>query len=176
MALILTQEHIERMQAHAEQAYPHEGCGLLVGHFDAATDQKTLVHIALLENAWAANVSADLAARGAERGHDDTATMTKARRYWIDPKDLFETQRQARADGLNIIGVYHSHPDAEAIPSECDRDLAWSTYAYIIVSVRHGIAVDLQNWQLDHNHQFQPEPLKIAPASAAKDRMPLLSS
>ncbi|MBE9066923.1 M67 family metallopeptidase [Leptolyngbya cf. ectocarpi LEGE 11479] len=171
MALTLTQEHIASMQAHAAQAYPHEGCGLLVGTLDAAAG-KTLVRLVLLDNAWATDVAADLA----EQGHGDSATMTKARRYWIDPKDLLETQRQAREDGLTIIGVYHSHPDAEAVPSECDRDLAWSTYAYIIVSVRHGTAVDLQNWQLDDNHQFQPEPMKIAPASAARDRMPLLSS
>lgn len=160
------------MQAHAEQAYPHEGCGLLVGTFDPVTDEKTLVNVVLLDNAWATDVAVNLA----ERGHGDSATMTKSRRYWIDPKDLFETQREARVSGFAIIGVYHSHPDAAAMPSGCDRDLAWPSYAYIIVSVRNGTAVDLQNWQLDGNHQFQPEPMKIAPASAARDRMPLLSS
>lgn len=172
VALILTQEHIESMQTHAEQAYPHEGCGLLLGRFDALADQKTLIDVALLDNAWSADVATDLAAQG----HSDSATLTSRRRYWIDPKDLLATQRQARENGLAIIGVYHSHPDAEAVPSRCDRELAWPTYAYIIVSVRNGTAVDLQNWQLDSDHQFQPEPLKIAPASAAKDRMPLLSS
>ncbi len=160
------------MQAHAEQAYPHEGCGLLVGRFDATTDEKTLVNLTLLDNAWTKDVAADLA----DQTHSAAVPQTKARRYWIDPKDLFETQRQARQDGLAIIGVYHSHPDAAAVPSGCDRDLAWPSYAYIIVSVRHGTAVDLQNWQLDGHHQFQPEPMKITPASAAKDRMPLLSS
>ncbi|ESA35908.1 mov34 mpn pad-1 family protein [Leptolyngbya sp. Heron Island J] len=170
MALTLTQAHIERVQAHAEQAYPHEGCGLLVGLFDAVADQKTLVDVVLLDNAWTADVADNLA----ESGQGNSATMTKARRYCIDPKDLFETQRQAREKGLTIIGVYHSHPDAEAVPSECDRNLAWSSYSYIIASVRNGVAVDLQNWQLDSSHQFQPEPLKIAPASAAKDRMPLV--
>jgi len=170
VALTLTQEHIDRIQAHAEQAYPHEGCGLLVGRFDAETNEKILVNLVLLDNAWDTAGHADLA------GHGGPAGMTSQRRYWIAPQDLFETQRQARADGLVIIGVYHSHPNAEAVPSSCDRDLAWPTYAYIIVSVRHGLAADLQNWQLDGNHHFQPEPMKIAPASAAKDRMPLLSS
>ncbi|MEA5463554.1 M67 family metallopeptidase [Leptothoe sp. PORK10 BA2] len=177
MALNLTQEHIDRMKAHGERAYPHEGCGLLVGRFDAVTNEKTLVNLVLLENAWTDDVAADLAAADlATHGQETTPVMTKARRYWIDPQDLFETQRQARQDGLAIIGVYHSHPDAEAVPSGCDRDLAWPSYAYIIVSVRHSIAADLQNWQLDDNHQFQPEPMNIVPASAAKDRMPLLSS
>ena len=160
------------MQAHAEQAYPHEGCGLLVGLFDAEKGEKKLVDLVFLKNAWADDVAADFA----EYGHKGSQGMTTARRYWIDPKDMFETQRQARQQGLSIIGVYHSHPDTAAVPSMCDRDLAWPTYAYIIVSVRNGVAADLQNWQLDSNHQFQPEPLKIAPASAAKDRMPLLSS
>ena len=160
------------MQAHGEQAYPYEGCGLLVGSFDAITDVKTLVDLVLLENRWTDGVAAGLA----ESGHGDAEVMTKERRYWIDPKDLLETQRRARKAGLDIIGVYHSHPDAEAKPSECDRDLAWPSYAYIIVSVRDGSAVDLQNWQLDGSHQFQSEPMKIVPASAARDRMPLLSS
>ena len=160
------------MQTHAEQAYPYEGCGLLLGSFDAAADQKTLVGLVYLKNAWAEAVATDLV----ESGYQDSKGLTTARRYWIDPKDMLETQRQARQRGLSIIGVYHSHPDAAAVPSTCARDLAWPTYAYVIVSVRNGVAVDLQNWQLDNNHQFQPEPMKIAPASAAKDRMPLLSS
>lgn len=160
------------MQIHAEQAYPDEGCGLLVGSLDANRGEKCLLDLVTLDNAWATEVAADLAARG----HGDTVAMTRSRRYWIDPKDLLTTQRQAREKGLSIIGVYHSHPDADAVPSECDRDLAWSTYSYIIVSVRQGVAVDIQNWQLDGNHQFQPEPMNVAPASAARDRMPRLSS
>ena len=160
------------MQTHAEQAYPHEGCGLLLGSFDAEADKKTLVELVFLKNAWAKAVADDLA----ESGYQASQDMTTARRYWIDPKAMLETQRQARQQGLSIIGVYHSHPDATAVPSMCDRDLAWPAYAYVIVSVRNGLAADLQNWQLDNNHQFQPEPMKIAPASAAKDRMPLLSS
>ncbi|MEO0867312.1 MAG: M67 family metallopeptidase [Cyanobacteria bacterium J06642_11] len=172
MALILTQEHIEQMETHAAVAYPHEGCGLMVGKLDPATQEKNLVRLAQLENAWADDIAAELA----EQTDDQSTSFTKAHRYWIDPKDLLTIQRQAREEGLTIIGVYHSHPDAPAIPSECDRRLAWSTYSYIIVSVHSGIAVDLQNWQLDNNHQFQPEPMKITPASAARDRMPLLSS
>ncbi len=160
---------MDRMQAHAEQAYPCEGCGLLVGTLDAATDDKMLVDLVLLDNGWTADVAAEL-------GHGDGTTLSPESRYWIEPKDLFETQRQARTAGLSIIGVYHSHPNAEAVPSGCDRDLAWPSYAYVIVSVRRGIAADCQTWQLDSNHQFEAEPMKIVPASAARDRMPFLSS
>ncbi|NEP62727.1 MAG: M67 family metallopeptidase [Symploca sp. SIO2G7] len=172
VVLILTQAHIKTMQAHAEQAYPREGCGLLIGEFNLVTDEKTLVHLSFLDNAWTAQVADDLEVHG----HRDSTAMDQTRRYWIDPKDLLMAQRQARADGLTIIGVYHSHPEAEALPSECDRRLAWPTYAYIIVSVCNGVAVNLKNWQLDSHHQFQPEPMKIVPASAARDRMPILSS
>jgi len=99
-------------------------------------------------------------------------SLTKARRYWIDPKDMLRVQKQARSQGLNIIGVYHSHPDQVAEPSECDRAGAWPAYAYTIVSVCEGKAVDVRNWALDSKHQFQLEPIKISP-SAAKDRMPV---
>lgn len=144
----------------------------MLGHFDAQTGQKTLIEVKALANAWESNVAEDLA----ESLDTASAELTTTRRYWIDPQDLLKTQREARDRGLSIIGVYHSHPDHEAIPSNCDRTLAWPEYSYIIVSVQKGKAVDIRSWQLNDDHKFLPEPMKIAPASAAKDRMPLLSS
>jgi proteasome lid subunit RPN8/RPN11 len=66
-------------------------------------------------------------------------------------------QKQARDRELDIIGIYHSHPDHPAIPSEFDRAIAWHHYSYIIISVQQGIASDLRSWTLDPHHQFQPE-------------------
>lgn len=108
---------------------------------------------------------------------DSAPSLTKARRYWIDPKDMLQVQKQAREQGLSILGIYHSHPDHVAEPSECDRALAWPEYAYTIVSVCKGKAVDMQNWALDSAHQFQAEKIQISPPEtspcAAKDRMPI---
>ena len=165
MALTLTPDHRLILQRDAERAYPHEGCGLLLGHFNSATDEHCLVRIQLLNNAWPPNIAENLSALAdsalAGSAAPDNAPLTQARRYWIDPKDMLMAQRSARAEGLSIIGVYHSHPDHPAIPSECDRKLAWSNYAYLIVSVQGGHATDLKCWQLDDHHQFQPSPLTV---------------
>lgn len=162
MTLLLTTHHLQILQTDAQQAYPHEGCGLLLGVFDPVIDQRTLTEIRLLANAWEPELVADLA----ELSAPGIATPTKSRRYWIDPKDMLAAQRDARERGLSIIGVYHSHPNHVAVPSECDRTLAWSDYSYLIVSVQNGSAVDLQCWQLDAQHQFQSEPMTITEGGA----------
>jgi proteasome lid subunit RPN8/RPN11 len=75
---------------------------------------------------------------------------------------MLMAMREARNCSLEIIGIYHSHPDHPAVPSECDRQLAWPQYSYIIVSVAQGYAAESKSWILDDTHQFQPEPIVIA--------------
>ncbi|MEM9164766.1 MAG: M67 family metallopeptidase [Cyanobacteria bacterium P01_F01_bin.4] len=175
MSLTLNPTHLKKMQAHAEHTYPEECCGLMLGRLNAALNEKELIELRPLKNAWNPNISAEFAARSQPLS-DTSKDRTQTSRYWIDPQDLLTVQREARELNLDIIGVYHSHPDHPAVPSECDRALAWSEYSYIIMSVQTGAAIDIQSWQLDAVHQFQPEPMKIAPASAAKDRMCIASS
>jgi proteasome lid subunit RPN8/RPN11 len=79
--------------------------------------------------------------------------MLKAQK---DARDSEALLRSADRN-LDIIGIYHSHPDHPAVPSEFDRAIAWSQYSYIIVSVQQGKACDLKSWSLDDDHQFQPE-------------------
>lgn len=168
--LALTPEHIAEMKAHAERSYPEECCGLMLGQLELgqnSASQKQLVELVALDNSWDPEVAENLLTE------DATDVQSKRRRYWIDPRELLRVQREARNRSLSIIGVYHSHPDAAAVPSECDRALAWAEYSYSIVSVRHGRAADLQNWALDAAHQFQPEPMWISNAVAATDRMPV---
>jgi len=47
-----------------------------------------------------------------------------------------------------VMGFYHSHPDAPAVPSEFDREHAWPGYCYVIVSVRQGVPLEMRNWLL----------------------------
>ena len=152
------------MEAHAERVYPEECCGLIIGNLASSESEtlKSVVTLAPLDNEWTPGVVEP----------DPAEPMTKRRRYWIDPKDMLRVQKQAREQGLDIIGVYHSHPDHVAVPSECDRAQAWPVYAYVIVSVCKGKAVDIQNWALDSNNQFQPESMRVSPSSA-RDRMPV---
>lgn len=154
------------ISAHAERTYPEECCGLLLGRLTrqhSRTDQ-LLVEVWATVNAWS-----EAAMASVSEVVDQAAMLdgTKASQYWIDPKDLLVGQKYARDRQLDIIGIYHSHPDHPAIPSECDRVLAWSHYVYLIVSVQRGIAQDLLCWSLDENHQFQPEEILLIPSNGS---------
>ena len=161
-------------EIHTEPAQPSE-CTQQAELSQAGSSQqhathKRLVRLIPVENQWSADEMTDGGMIGATEQH-----LTKARRYSIDPKDMLRSQKQAREQGLKIIGIYHSHPDHVAVPSECDRIQAWATYAYVIVSVCEGKAVDVQNWTLDSEHQFQPELMDLLPqrmTDKITERMP----
>lgn len=81
--------------------------------------------------------------------------LTTAHRQMLHP------QQHAHSNGWDIIGIYHSHPDAAAVSLECDRAWAWLQYSDGIVVVENGIACDLQSWCLDTHHEFLPERLMV---------------
>ena len=95
------------LRAHARAERPHECCGLLIG------DDRSIV----------------CAVRARNRRKSPT-------RYLVDPRDHFRAIRAARAEGLAVVGAYHSHPSGPAVPSK--RDLAEAhdrSYVYVIVSL-----------------------------------------
>ncbi|MGH8508908.1 MAG: Mov34/MPN/PAD-1 family protein, partial [Gammaproteobacteria bacterium] len=65
--------------------------------------------------------------------------------------------RDARARGLEIVGVWHSHPDHPAEPSETDRAAAWEGWSYLIVSVaRDGINA-IRSWRRDAGQFYEED-------------------
>jgi proteasome lid subunit RPN8/RPN11 len=141
------------MQTHAESTYPEECCGLLLGQL--SDDEKILIEVLLTENSWDAEaVEAFQAVEGSAQ-----LDTTKRTRYSIAPEAMLKAQKDARDRNLNIIGIYHSHTDHPAIPSEFDRAIAWQQYSYVIISVQQGKACDFKSWSLGDEHQFQPEEL-----------------
>jgi proteasome lid subunit RPN8/RPN11 len=113
-----------RLRGLAEAAYPHEGCGLLVGTPGAVP--------AVVEVTSARNLNS-------ERAHD---------RYLLDPADFVAADREARSRGLDVIGFWHSHPDHPAQPSAFDTQHAWHDYVYAICAVTHGEATALRTFAL----------------------------
>ncbi len=116
-------------------------------------EAKTMIEVLPTENSW------DSQAADAFQSVDGSAQLesSKRSRFTIAPAVMLKAQKEARDRNLNIIGIYHSHPDHPAVPSEFDRAIAWQQYSYIIVSVQQGKASDLNSWSLDDNHQFEPE-------------------
>ena len=120
-------------------------------------DDKILVEAIATENVWSPTTAADFQAidPNLNLGTDQNTY------YTIAPETMLKVQKEARDRQLDIIGIYHSHPNHPAIPSEFDRLCGWQTYSYIIVSVLQGKARDVLSWSLDDNHQFQPEEIVV---------------
>jgi proteasome lid subunit RPN8/RPN11 len=83
-------------------------------------------------------------------------------RYAMRPADWMRLEDEAETGGLTIVGYYHSHPNAPAIPSEFDRVHALPNFCYLIASVRDRKAVDFRAWRLaDDRSQFQELALRV---------------
>ncbi len=125
--LEITEELLGVIRAEAEKAYPNECCGFIFGKI-SGTDKHA---VSLLPNE---NRSED-----GERYH----------RFMITADDMLRAELYARREKLDIVGIYHSHPDCPAIPSEYDRSHALAVYSYIIVSCRNGRSAELTDQILD---------------------------
>ncbi|OWY65734.1 hypothetical protein B7486_40260 [cyanobacterium TDX16] len=155
MSIRLTVEHLRLICSHAKSTYPHECCGLLLGKL--SQNDKILVEAIATENVWNPTAAANFQAI---EPNLNLGTQ-KNTYYTIASEVMLKVQKEARDRQLDIIGVYHSHPNHPAIPSEFDRLCAWQTYSYIIVSVLQGKAGEVLSWSLDDNHQFQPEEIVV---------------
>ncbi|MBE9126069.1 MULTISPECIES: M67 family metallopeptidase [unclassified Coleofasciculus] len=157
--LKLHSHHLQAMQTHAEGTYPEECCGLLLGQLQGTV--KTLIEVLPTENAWDdETIAAFQAVEGSVQ-----PSATKRNHFTIAPEVMLKVQKEARDRNLNIIGIFHSHPDHPAVPSPFDQAIAWQQYSYIIISVQQGITRDLRSWSLDDEGQFQPEEILTVEAA-----------
>ena len=63
------------------------------------------------------------------------AARNPATEYEIAPKELFHLTREIRAAGLQLLGIYHSHPNGKNEPSARDIEQAYyPDVAYFIIS------------------------------------------
>ena len=115
---------LERVAAHAEESYPCECFGFLLGHFG-----ENCIRVA--------------------RPGRNTNTCRSHDRYEMDPQEFLQAQAEAEKWGGEVVGFYHSHPDDKAIPSAYDRERAWEEYLYLIVPVAGGRAGRARLWQLE---------------------------
>ncbi len=124
--VVLSASQREAVNRHAEATYPDECCGIMLGR--QVDGQRVVEQLIEIENEWDAE--------------------ERRRRFLITPRDLMQAEKQARQADLDVLGFYHSHPDAPARPSEFDREHAWPFYSYLIAGVAQGKTVDLTGWQL----------------------------
>jgi len=113
------------MVAHAEATFPNECCGAMLGEIDG--DVKTVREAVALANAYEGS---------------------QAARYQLRPEDLLQADREARQRGMDLIGIFHSHPDCDAYFSETDLKNSCPWYSFVVLSVRQG--------RFDHANSFLP--------------------
>lgn len=126
MSLHLRDDHLSAIAQHGEETYPDECCGVLLG--SELNGVRTVERLLPIDNQWDAE--------------------ERRRRFLITPQDMLRAEREARKDGLDVLGFYHSHPDAPARPSEFDREHAWPWYTYLIASIEGGRYATITGWQL----------------------------
>ena len=151
--------HLEVIAKHAKNTYPQECCGLLLGKI--TPDGKVITEVWPTENDW--TPEHQLFFQG-----EVSPTASKKNRFSISPLQMLNSQKKARELNLTIVGIYHSHPEHPAIPSEFDRSIAWAEYSYLIAAVNQGKIKEVLSWKLNKNQQFQPEKLIITGLSGDK--------
>lgn len=128
---------LEKIEEEAVKSYPYECCGIIFGSIENGI--KLARSIKAIVNNFGSG----------EEYH----------RFLITAEDMMKGELYARANGLDIVGFYHSHPDHPALPSEYDRSHALPVYSYFITSVLKGKADKTASYELI-NDIFEAERLE----------------
>lgn len=127
----------ELMTEDALRTFPDECCGFFFGN--ESKNNRTISEIQIVTNAKDGD---------------------KSQRFEISPMDYLNAEQFAEEKNLQLLGVYHSHPNHPAVPSERDRLAAQPYFSYIIISVTGKKILDIRSWRLNDALQFDEEKIK----------------
>ena len=95
-SIILSDKDKQELAKYAESEKPYESCAILVGN---ETDENWPVkELVLPENTTKSRVT-----------------------FTISPDKEFEVDQKARESNMEIVCIFHSHPESDAYPSETDK-------------------------------------------------------
>ncbi|MCL4869366.1 MAG: M67 family metallopeptidase [Anaerolineae bacterium] len=140
--LRLTAQLQTKINEYGAAAFPNEGCGLLLGYQQNGANLVAALHPA--PNSWPVEAE-------------------KPERFQISSDEILKAELAAMAQGLELIGIFHSHPNHPPVASP--RDLAWATwpgYSYLITEIRDGQPRQSRSWQLTPDRtNFMEESVEI---------------
>ena len=122
----IEQDPWAQMVEHARAVYPNECCGAMLGTSSNGTKLVT-------------------AAMRLENAHQGS----QAARYELRAEDLLKADAEARKRKLDVIGIYHSHPDCDAYFSETDLKNSCPWYSFVVLSIKQG--------EFDHANSWLPD-------------------
>ncbi len=141
----------------AQKAYPNEGVGLLIGRFDK--NRKDVVRFAPLTNELL------------QKKLDNASTLPKERQgekagrteFVMDPAEFNRETLNAEKEGLDVVGILHTHPDHPPRPSQVDSSQPFlAQWSNIIVAVEKGKTKEMKSWFRDDDAKpFDEEELKV---------------
>jgi proteasome lid subunit RPN8/RPN11 len=127
---------------HGEAAYPEEGAGVLLGSVEG--DRRLVSKLLPLTNTREENA--------------------RHNRYLVSPQEYLMAEQEAARQGLDLIGVFHSHPDHPSRPSTFDLEWAMPWFSYLITSVQSGRSLESLSWKLSEDRsKFIEEELVLIP-------------
>lgn len=135
----LSRRLLERIKRHAVSSYPEECCGVLLGRKQGKIT--TVSNLLELRN---------------------TVDESRTQRFLVTPDEYRMAEREATREGLEIVGIYHSHPDHPARPSPFDLEHALPWWSYVIVSASKGQTRSISSWTMkDDRSAFEEETIEI---------------
>ncbi len=134
--IIFKEKAKAQMISIGEKGYPYEICGLMLGKAD---DTRMVTEVFECGN---------------------LNKLKPETRYDMDPKDYMKGEALARQKGLDVVGIFHSHPDHPDKASETDRQAAWPGFSYVIMSIPKGKFASMRSWVLNDQTQFDEEPIQ----------------
>ncbi len=135
--LILSPDDYGIVVREAEEAFPRECCGLLIGYGE---NRATVTQVVIAQN------------------HADSS-----HRFLIDPQVQFDWMRKLRGTDHRIIGHYHSHPNGRAEASVYDAEMASEPGQFwLIIPVNEGAVGGMKAFQVrPEGYGFNPAALQF---------------
>lgn len=130
--LLLSKKQVNELIEHSRKKLPNETCGILAGK-----DRKV------------------------ERVYQMANTDKSSTTFFMEPKQQLEIMKEIRNLRLEMVGIYHSHPDTRAYPSARDVNMAfYEDVSYIIIALQDKEDIKIKSFKIK-NKKIQEEKLKI---------------
>lgn len=130
--LLLSKKQANELIEHSRKKLPNEACGILAGK-----DRKV------------------------EKVYQMTNTDESSTTFFMEPKQQLKVMKEIRNLRLEMVGIYHSHPDTKAYPSTRDVNMAfYEDVSYVIISLQDKEDIKIKSFKIK-NKKIQEEKLKI---------------